>query len=468
MILSLVSNEFIEGAIKTSGADRVSMEKFWAQLEDFAAYCFNKSHAACYGLIAYQTAYLKAHYPDAFMAALMTSDYDNTDRLAIEITECKQMGIEVLPPDINESFHEFAIVPNKNQIRFGLDAIKNVGHGAAEEIIRAREEAGGRLQAIEDYCKYVSCHIVNRKALESLIKSGAFDNFGNRSALVNNIENILSLAQRVQKDSNSGQVGLFGEEQTNKFMPRLSLDDTEHEYPQSELLAWERELLGIYLSSNPIEAYVGILAAQTRSIASLTGMRADVTVKIGGAINTVREITTKNGSKMAFVRLTDLSGDMEVVIFPKVYEKTADIWQKDNIIIAKGKIGSGRGASQDSSETKVLIDEVKLITLEDAKAHKYISDNDAPKALSAELTPSSYQPISKQRLYIRLEDSSNQPLLLTLKERIDTHKGNTEVVLVTGETSNKQIIKLPQQISINEESLRDLASIFGSTNVIVR
>src|SRR6266404_9660445 len=144
-VLAKMKTQFIEGGVKHSNADRKMMERLWAQLEEFAAYCFNKVHSACYGLIAYQTAYLKAHYPDAFMAALMTSDYDNTDRLAIEITECKHMGLVVLPPDINESFHEFGIIPGQNKIRFGLDAVKNVGHGAAEEILRARQAAGGKI-----------------------------------------------------------------------------------------------------------------------------------------------------------------------------------------------------------------------------------------------------------------------------------------------------------------------------------
>src|SRR3569833_2936256 len=136
------------------------METFWAQLEDLAAYCINKVHSACYALIAYQTAYLKAHYPAAFMAALMTSDYDDTDRLAIDITDCQHLAIEVLLPDINESFHEFGVVPGKNQIRFGIDAIKNVGHGAVEEILRGRQEAGGKFDSLEVFCIHVNVRVV--------------------------------------------------------------------------------------------------------------------------------------------------------------------------------------------------------------------------------------------------------------------------------------------------------------------
>src|SRR5581483_5665946 len=161
-VLAKLKNEFIEGAVKTVGADRKMMEKFWEQLMDFAAYCFNKVHSACYGLIAYQTAYLKANYPLAYMAALMTSDYDNTDRLAIEITECKRMGITVLSPDVNESFVEFGVVPETKAIRFGMTAIKNVGTGAVEAILRARE--AGSFKTLEDFLTRVDHHIVNRKA----------------------------------------------------------------------------------------------------------------------------------------------------------------------------------------------------------------------------------------------------------------------------------------------------------------
>src|SRR5262249_24377862 len=150
----------IEGAIKTSGAERKLMEKFWTQLEDFAAYCFNKSHAACYGLIAYQTAYLKAHYPEAFMAALLTSDFGNIDRIAIEVAECQRMGIKVLPPDVNESFLDFGVVGGN--IRFGLSAIKHVGTGAIEAILNARGE-GGQFTSIEDFAKRVNARECNRK-----------------------------------------------------------------------------------------------------------------------------------------------------------------------------------------------------------------------------------------------------------------------------------------------------------------
>ena len=198
-LMKKVKPEFVEGAVKVGGATKEIAETFWTQLEEFANYCFNKSHAACYGLIAYWTAYLKAHYPDAFMAALMTSDHDDTDRLAIEITECKHMGISVLSPDVNESFVEFAVVPNENKIRFGMSAVKGVGVGAVEEVLRARED--GPFTSVEDFARRVSTSKFNRKAWESLIKSGAFDDMGDRSDLLFNLDSITSFASKLQKEA---------------------------------------------------------------------------------------------------------------------------------------------------------------------------------------------------------------------------------------------------------------------------
>ncbi|MBX4197050.1 DNA polymerase III subunit alpha [Candidatus Saccharibacteria bacterium] len=450
-VLAKLKNEFIEGAVKTVGADQKMMEKLWQQLEEFAAYCFNKVHSACYGLIAYQTAYLKANYPVAYMAALLTSDYDNTDRLAIEITESNKMGIAVLPPDINQSFHEFAIVPGKAEIRFGLDAIKNVGHGAVDEILRARDEVGGQFESLGDYCKLVNCRIVNRKALESLIKSGAFDQFGERGLLVNNIDNILAAAQRIQKNINDGQVDLFGDDAQESAVPQINLEPGEPiSLPQQ--LNWERELLGIYLSNHPLEDYKDILEARAVAISSLGRNLDGRVLKIGGAINQVREITTKKGSKMAFVKVADLSGETELIVFPKTYAQNADIWQQDKIIIAKGRVDFSR-----NEELKILVEEVALVDQEQVAT---FDKSKEPKPVETYTL--------KQRLYIRMEDSHNQPKLLTLKEKLDGFAGDTEVVLVTGEPSAKQVIKLPQTIALSEESLRELASIFGSTNVVVK
>ncbi|MDB5161114.1 MAG: dnaE [Candidatus Saccharibacteria bacterium] len=461
-VMAKLKDDFIEGAVETVGADRDLMEKFWKQLEDFAAYCFNKSHAACYGLIAYQTAYLKAHYPAAFMAALMTSDYDNIDRLAIEISECKHMDIEVLPPDINESFHEFAVVPGKDQIRFGLDAIKNVGHGAVEELLRVREKCGGTIATLDDFCKNVSPNIVNRKTLESLIKSGAMDRFSDRSTLLANVDGINAMSNQNQKAAASGQVDLFGN--SVEMIPSgLKLVPPVETYDQGQQLSWERELLGIYLSYHPLEAFEVILSEKTVPMNQIKdGMDGSKTV-VGGAVQDVREITTKKGSKMAFVKLADTFSEVEVVIFPNIYDKTAAIWQRDQVVILKGKIDSTRGG-----DIKIIAEDAKLVTREEAESYKSKGKSIAPPKTNSPVPMSAPVKEGPPRIYIRLEDSSNQPLLLELKEKLDGYSGTNEVVLVTGPHSNKQIIKLPQTVDINEESIRELAKIFGSTNVVVR
>jgi len=460
-VMAKLKSEFIEGGIKTSGADRRLMEKFWTQLEEFAAYCFNKVHSACYGLIAYQTAYLKANYPVAFMAALMTSDYDNIDRLAIEINECKHMGIEVLPPNVNESFHEFAVVPGKKTIRFGMDAIKNVGHGAVEEILKAREKCDGKIKSLEDFCKNIDPRIVNRKALESLIKAGALDDFGERGSLLANIDLISRFASSYHKSALSGQVDLFGDS-TDITASRLILEPGGEEFDKSMQLNWERELLGLYLSQHPLQDYELILSEKCTPISELNESIDGFSVSIGGAIQDIREVTTKNGSKMAFIKLADTSGEIEAVVFPGTFEKTAGLWVRDQIVMVGGKLDTSRGRGMN-----VIIEQARSISIDEAKNYRSSSK---PAVASFAKVPNRQpiKPNAPPKIYIRLEDSSNQPLLMSLKDKLDGYEGDNEVVLVTGPSSNKQAIRLPQTISISEESIRELAGIFGSTNVVVR
>lgn len=461
-VLAKMKTQFIEGAVRHSGADRKTMERFWTQLEEFAAYCFNKVHSACYALIAYQTAYLKAHFPAAFMAALMTSDFDNTDRLAIEITECKHMGIEVLAPDVNESFHEFAIVPGKNQIRFGLDAVKNVGHGAVDEILRARQKLGGKFGSLEDFCKNVNTHSVNRKGLESLVKSGALDKFGDRSQLIHNIDNILALANRLQKDAVAGQVGLFGEDSSSGMAPSLDLEAAIVQFSPAEQLQWERELLGLYLSQHPLEDYAPLLAERTVKLSDLKAEMDGAIVSVGGSITELREIVTKNGSKMAFAKLADLSGELELVVFPKIYKPSQ--LARDMVIIAKGRINSrDRRSGAPNDELKVIVESIVSITAEEAK--NFVPGGKKPSLTKVVPAQSA---VAVQRLYIRIEDSEDQSQLMALKQKLDDHIGETEVVIVTGPSESKQAIKLPQMVSLNEQSMRDLAAVFGPTNVVVK
>lgn len=470
-VLAKFKTEFIEGAIKTVGANRTDMEKFWKQLEAFASYAFPKAHSSCYALIAYWTAYLKANYPAAFMAALMTSDYDDIDRLAIEIAECKHMGIEVLPPDVNESFVEFAVVPNTDQIRFGMSAIKNVGIGAVEEIIRAREDR--RFDSLEMFFSSVSTKSVNRKSLESLIKTGAFDRFGDRAVLMKNIDAMLAFASRLQKERLSGQTDLFGNAtDSDTARAKLIMDLTEVVVHQREVLQWERELLGIYLSHHPLELFQELLAEQTVAISTLTPEHDGKSVSIGGAIQEIREITTKNGQKMAFVKIVDMTSELELILFPSIYQQTTGIWQRDSIIIAKGKVNSKDRDGNLGQEVKVLIDDAREITHEQAAAYQATGKKKAVpkpgkrvKNVSASVVTEALDVQVARRIYIRLEHSEDQEMLLSLKTAIDSRKGDTEVVLVLGKNENKQIIKLPMRVIPDAETLGFIGELVGAENV---
>ena len=462
--------EFIEGAIKESDMPRNAAEQFWKQLEDFAAYCFNKSHAACYGLISYQTAYLKAHYPVAFMAAVMTSDYDDTDRLAIEISECKRMGIEVLPPDVNESFMEFAAVPGKKQIRFGMKAIKNVGAGAVDEILRARAETGSFV-SLEDFASKVSARIVNRKTIESLVKSGAFDRFADRSILLGNVDVFLAYANRLQKEANSGQTDIFGDLGVEVVIPKLTLDPSVEQHNSHVQLQWERELLGLYLSQHPLSAFEDFLREQAVPLSEIKPEHDGKPITVAGTINELREITTKKGQKMAFIKIADMKGDIELILFPNAYQQTTGIWERDRVVLVHGKVNSKDRDGNMSDEVKVMVDDAREVTVEQAQAYQASGkDKKVPKAskkvIAAKPKADEQGSLpSMERVYIRLENSANQELLMSLKETIDMHTGETEVVLVLGPAANKQIVKLPSRVDRHQDVMTKLQGLVGAANV---
>lgn len=473
-VLAKMKVEFIEGAIKNSSADSTLMEQFWKQLEDFAAYCFNKSHAACYAMVAYWTAYLKANYPAAFMAALMTSDYDDIDRLSIEINECKHMGLTVLPPDVNQSFNEFGVVPkdkgNIDEIRFGMDAVKNVGHGAVDEIIRAREN-GGAFTSITDFATRVNSHLVNRKVWESLVKSGAFDRFGDRCALLENLDTILARSAKFGKDRHSGQTDLFGNDTaSNISVSTIEIAPSSGTYSEHDYLLWERELLGLYLSKHPLETYETFMSEQAVQLSRITPAEDGKTATVGGVINNVRQITTKNGQSMAFVRLEDLLGEeIELVVFPSVYKETADLWSHEKILLVTGKINGMDRSGTVMPEAKILVDSARVVTIEEAKNYKSKGAKTVLKTTKS--GNGSYgknhnnSPMTAQkRLYIRMQDASDENVLQKLKTILDNHRGTNEAVLVLG-GSDKQVIKLPQLIKGDEDLLQSLQELVGKEHV---
>lgn len=485
-VMRKVKVDFVEGAMKHSGATKVQAETFWAQLEEFANYCFNKSHAACYGLISYWTAYLKAHYPDAFMAALMTSDRDDTDRLAIEMNECKRMGIDVLNPDVNESFVEFAVVPDKHAIRFGMAAVKGVGVGAVEELLRARD-LDGKFTGIEDFAKRVSTNKFNRKAWESLVKTGGFDQFGDRSDLLFNLETITAFASKLQKEALSGQTdifGMLGAENTGVH-PTLTLQTAPTKYTNKERLMWERELLGLYISAHPLDNYDTYFQEQTVPLQNVTKDIDGRKVTIGGIIASVRTIVTKSGTKMAFVRIEDKTNEMEIVVFPKLYEQVGGKLAQDAVIRVAGKVNATDRDGNPRDEASIIADEIIEVT--DRELRDYESTGrkmDAPKS-SSRITATrvsaakSAQPARARepiavietpilkKLYIHIKDPDDQAALLDLKQICGDYPGISDVVLVLGD-SKKSAIRLPFRVETSDILVGKLVKALGEDAVAVR
>ena len=501
-LMKKVKPEFVEGAVKVGGATKEIAETFWTQLEEFANYCFNKSHAACYGLIAYWTAYLKAHYPDAFMAALMTSDHDDTDRLAIEITECKHMGIDVLSPDVNESFVEFAVVPNENKIRFGMSAVKGVGVGAVEEVLRAREE--GAFLSVEDFAKRVSTSKFNRKAWESLIKSGAFDDMGDRSDLLFNLDSITAFASKLQKEAASGQTNLFGMlgDDAASVQSILNLQKAPVKHDDKERLMWERELLGLYISAHPLDRYETYLSEQTQPLTQLVPEYDSRMMTVGGIISTVRTIVTKSGSKMAFVGIEDKFGEGEIIVFPNLYEKVGAKLVQDAVIRVSGKNSARDRDGNLGNESKLIADDIIAITDNDINGYESTGRKmDAPKISSAVkkerreayrnqkngVSPKSAvkndaaKPQSKthsapvnvapeipaSKLFVYIKDPNDHSRLVKMKSVCGENAGTTDVVLVLGE-KEKSAMRLPFKVDANDNLLSQLKNTLGEECVILK
>ena len=330
--------KFIKGGIEQK-IDKKIIEKIWEWVLPFASYGFNRSHAASYAMISYRTAYLKSHYPVEFMSAVLTSERQDTEKIAFLIEECKRMEIEVLAPDINESFRNFSVIPKQNKIRFGLLAIKNVGYNIVEAIVEERK-ADGPFISIENFINRINSKDLNKKSLEALIKTGAFDKFEERNKLLQNLEKILEWSRETRKNKANGQKGLF---EGIKFNDNgLNLSDAE-EIPKKEKLKWEKELLGLYISSHPLENFKNIFEENVLPISKISQNMNRRTVKIGGIISTIKKIITRTGKPMLFVKLEDQTDRIELVVFPTVLESNPEIFEEDKIIMVQGKVDNRDG-----------------------------------------------------------------------------------------------------------------------------
>lgn len=432
-VMEAQRNSFIQGCIK-NGIDEKTAEKVFEEISYFAGYGFNKSHAAAYALVAYQTAYLKAHFPVEFMAALLTSVRHNTDKVAQYIAECRHMGIEVLPPDINESLEVFAAVDGK--IRFGLTAVKNVGENVARAIIKCREEKG-RFVSFSDFCEKMDQAQLNKKAVESLIKSGAFDSQGaKRSQLMRIYEDVLSRAHKNQKQAAQGQLSLFemidGGEAMDDDLPDIP------EYPQSEILSMEKEVLGLYLSGHPLKEYEDILNRKTTLKSSdLKGDEIDIEdnsqVTVGGIITDIKMKSTKGEKLMAFITLEDLTGSMEIIAFPTVYEKFSDRLKQDSKVLIRGRVD--------------------------------LKEEEMPKIIAEEI-----EPLEKKKegtLVVLLSENDGNKILEDLKQFFLLHPGNVPVTIYSGADDMKAIlVDKSYYVNFSAEFSKKICSMVGPQNCL--
>ena len=425
---------FLEGCEKNSIPAKKAKHIF-DLMAKFAGYGFNKSHSAAYGLISFQTAYLKAHYPVEFMAASMSIDRNNTDRIVLLMADCRAQSIEVLPPDVNESQLDFWVT--KDKIRFGMAAVKNVGEGAIEAILESRN-AEGPFKDLFDLCRRVDLRRVNKRVLEALVKCGALDSTGGRrSQMMASLEAAVEAGQRVQKDRAIGQGSLFGDvDPTPDTMPKYA---DVPEWDEAERLRAEKESVGFFISGHPLLKYTDILGRYANAdTARLMELKDQSTARIGGMVATLKEINTKKGDRMAFATLEDLTGSVELVVFPKIYQSYMDQLKGEEPIFVVGKADIGE------EQAKIIVNEITTMD----QAHRLFSGT----------------------VHVIVDASSvDEKKLGDLKEVIGKYKGNCSAVLhlkIPGKSET--VLSLPPSYSISPSNqlFEDLKEVLGNTTEI--
>jgi len=364
---------FVDGAVKNK-IDRRIAEKIFTLIEHFAGYGFNKSHSAAYAMISYRTAYLKANYPVEFMTALLTSEKDNTDKIVEYIDEAERMGIKILPPDVNESYASFTMI-SKNEIRFGLGAVKNVGTGAIESIIEARKKYG-RFSTLYEFCEKTDSRLVNKKVLESLIKCGAFDSLGlKRSQMMTMLAETMDAASVAHKESAIGQMTLFAESASMPKAPDIK------EWPENQLLNFEKEMIGFYITGHPLAKYEKILKEySTSQSAGLKDIGDDQKVWFGGIINKIKNTVTKrSGEKMAIMMVEDMEGSVEALVFPNAYKNVSRYIVPNAAVFINGRL------SLKEDRPKIIVEEIMPITDARKRFTQSVSINFLSQAIDEEL-----------------------------------------------------------------------------------
>jgi DNA polymerase III subunit alpha len=410
--MAALKDRFCEGARATGTAESV-IHELWSVNEAAADYSFNKAHAACYALISYRTAWLKANYPAEYMAALISSVMSTKDKVPFFVAQCEDMGIEVLPPDVNQSGHDFKVV--EGNIRFGLDAVKGLGHQAVEAIIRAREE-GGAFSSIWDFCRRVDCQAVNKRCVESLVKCGAMDSLpGTRRGQFAALAHAQPAGAQAQQDAQLGQGSFFD-------LGDTSPDAIAHHDPPVPELAddrkqtgeWEKETLGLFLSSHPIKEVRHALRAKVEcGVADLAQKKDGEWVTVGGMIAECKRIRTKKGDPMMFATLDDLEGQVELLVFNSAYAANADKVDLDKIVIVRGRVDH-----KEAGETKLVAQEVTPFEP---------SEDEVRQAAEQAVTEAVVR-----RLVLHVSPGVPDSFLEELKEVVGHHPGEQELLLAVG------------------------------------
>ncbi|MDO9068975.1 MAG: DNA polymerase III subunit alpha [Deltaproteobacteria bacterium] len=441
---------FLEGAAK-QGVDLKKAEIIFDLMAKFAAYGFNKSHSAAYALIAYQTAYLKAHYPVEFMAALLSCDMDSTDKVVKNISDCREQGVEVLPPDINFSGLSFTVVGTS--MRFGLGAVKNVGAGAIEAILDARME--GPYKGLYDFCERVDLRRVNKRVVESLIKCGAFDSTGDtRASLMEGLEAATSYGQRIQEERVSEQVSLFGTEEVVRGNGNGGIKlPVVPEWHDKEKLAFEKEALGFLITGHPLDRYIDDIKRLSNSeIANLVELQDGSEVRICGIVSAFKEISTKKGDRMGFVTVEDLSGSVEITVFSDIYSTSSTLLKSDEPLFITGKLEKGEKGC------KVLV-----MKGGEQNGNKYSNRDRGPAGEIKPLSVARAQ-TTKKVLFTLHMDNTPAEHIEALKAIIDRHRGGVPayVQFVIPERS-RSVMPLPAEMSVaaNDELRLEVERLLG-------
>lgn len=463
-VLEREHTAFVEGAM-AHGVSREAAESIFEEMQEFARYAFPKGHAVAYAIISYQTAYLKCHYPREYMAALLTSVLGFTEKMVSYITECRALGIRVLPPDVNESRGDFTVAGDS--IRFGLVAVKNVGRAFIEKLIAERER-DGRFLSFKNFCERMYGVDLNRRSLESLILAGAFDSFGvRRSQLMSVCDRVLSGIAQTNRSNLEGQLDMFGMiAGENAAAEEVELPDIP-EFERNRLLAMEKEVTGLYMSGHPLESRVEELQAiDALPIARLgaedsTYGDGDYVI-VAGILGPVRLKTTKSNSMMAYTTLEDLTGSVELMIFSRLLSSASAIIREGETVMVRAQI-----TAREEEAPKLKCDDIALLS-SDGFANDHLlpkRNGSIPVARGADTAPPSNQAVKPRKVFIRVNDE-NDAMLDRARALAEIFIGTLPVVLYDGRTKAKR--RLERTVSDDTLFLSEMRRLMGEENVVVQ